>query len=999
MSMPKQAKYLIDDAKFHIAGIATSWDYDNRVDSNLTDPFPGVLVDRASGYGVRVKRDFQPQCAGRLTLEFLYNAEPCGDGACLCMQSSNGKTLFELTADGGKFFLNGEETGITAKAGLTRGRITLDLDRRAVSLFLGGGHAACDILSSCNDAARLVLGATGKTEIRLTPMKIRLTADFLVHESFLCTDSAFPPDWQLDGSFEIRSHTAANPQMDYTYAAVTAAAGSRHTAFLPFAEPADGDIACEGYFLLPEGADGAAFSITAGGRDIFGVQTRDKAFYTMDGAFLRRFTPNVWQVLRLETEGARITVKIDGKQCGSFTLNSPAAPDGLRVVFAPKSDAVLYFADLICENHIDYPDYCPEPKAVRHPDYEVGVNVCNMWREGHHFGWDRITYFTDNTPLIGPYDEGSPEVADWEIKFMTEHGITFQHFCWYCPDPLINFPIKRSRMDSALRDGFMNAKYSDKMKFIIMWENNTYRNTNPEDFKNYVWKYWCEYFFTDPRYLKIGNKPLLSLWSFAFVSHWGGEEKAKEIIAFMNEDIKNYGCDGIVLMATASSPDANRYRQLSEYCDITYAYHFGKDGCYSAHQLESIDALNALHDNEGLAPFMQTASVGFNSCPWHGADARSPLIELDDYEKVLRHIKRHGDESDGEWYNKIFMMSTWNEYGEGTYIMPSGIHGFGYLDAIRKVFVPESGACENLLPDENQQKRITTLRVPGRTVIRRLGFTPSEESKTPNTTVKVFDFSKPETFTHWRGYNDAVSVSQTGAALELCPVGHHEHYSLSSAGGAPFCLAKEGSHLRLRIRSREGNSRIRVAFLTDGDKRWASNKCTATVRLPAAEEFCEMYFDFGKFQTWTGMVTDIRIDNMARLPLEIEEIALMTYEEPVGGDPAVYVNGEKLRFAFEPRLTADGSMIVSLDPGYCGFRAFALYHEYNRAKKQLYAASQTVEAFFTEGSGEALVNGEKRRLRHPLTMRDGLPTLALDELCEIFGISLCLEGKHWCIQI
>ena len=28
------------------------------------------------------------------------------------------------------------------------------------------------------------------------------------------------------------------------------------------------------------------------------------------------------------------------------------------------------------------------------------------------------------------------------------------------------------------------------------------------------------------------------------------------------------------------------------------------------------------------------------------------------------------------------MISTWNEYGEGTYIMPSGLNGFGYVDEI-----------------------------------------------------------------------------------------------------------------------------------------------------------------------------------------------------------------------------------------------------------------------------------------------------------------------------
>ena len=1005
--MQKQAKYLIDDMKFHVAGIATSWDYDNRISPSLTEPFPGVLADDGSGFGVTIKRDFQPQSAGKLAFEFWYSSDNA-DGVRLHMLSSDGRTLWDVTADEGELTFCGQKTGVPTAAGITRGKVSFDLDTHAAAFIRNGKTVGTAKLPDTKDVSRVVFGTTGSTALHVTPMKFRLTADFLANESFLCTgggDGGFPEAWRLDGDFEIRTHTAANPQMDYTYAAVSAKGGSRHTALLPLARKAESDLACEGYFLLPEGADGASFTLMADGKDVFGVHTSDGAFLAPDGACLRRFTANVWQLVRFETSDSRVTVKIDGKVCGEFPFTPPENTpiDALCVSFAPSADGTLCFTDLVCEDRIEYSDYCPEPKTVRHPDYEVGVNVCNMWREGHHFGWDRITYFTDNTPLIGPYDEGNPEVADWEIKFMTEHGITYQHFCWYCPDPLINFPIKRSRMDSALRDGFMNARYSDKMKFIIMWENNGYRNTNPDDFKNYVWKYWCEYFFTDPRYLKIDNKPLLSLWSLKFIEHWGGEEQAAELVKFMNEDIKNYGCDGILLMATASAsasaPDAARYRTMSDYCDITYAYHYGSDGARPEHQLRCIELLNALHESDaGMAPFMQTVSVGFNSAPWHGADARCPLISLEDYETVLRSVKRHGDESAGAWYDKLFMMSTWNEYGEGTYIMPSGIHGFGYLDKIREVFVPESGVCDNLLPDENQNKRLCTLRIPDRVMIRRLGFEPSEEGKAPNTVTKAFDFSRREDTAFWRGFNGAVESVYTGDRLDLRITGSHEHYSLISASDAPLCKAGEVSHIRLRVRSRAGASRIRLAFLTDTDKRWASSKCTKNMALPASEEYAELLFYPGKFETWIGEITDIRIDNMEPLPLEIAGIDFMTYAEPPEGDPAVFVRGEKMRLAFQPRLAEDGSMLVSLDPGTCGFRAFALYHEYDRVKRQLAVASKDTEAVFTEGVGCVLVNGKSRVLKHPLAMRDGLPTLALDELCGIFGIPFRFDGKHLMIE-
>ena len=1003
--MSKQAVCLIDDARFHIAGIATSWDYDNRVTRSLSTPFPDALVNPKTGKCIRFVRRFQTQTAGVLTFEFLYTAEKSADGVYIALLSSEKKPLVTLRTQNGRFSFNGTVCKIAVRPGTVCGKITVNLDDATAVLILDGRFAAKAAFEAKIDAAFAEIGTDGSSDVIVRPEKFRLTRDYLAHESFLCTSSAFPPPWQVDGGFEIRKHTAANPQMDYTYAALHAKGGSLHRAYLPFARAASGDIICEGYFLLPTGDDGLAFSLTAADTQIFGVHTEENAFYTADGSFLRRFTPNVWQLVRFETDSAEkcVSVKIDGKPCGRFPLSLAGnqAFTGVSVTFAPKKDAELAFCDILAEEVQKPNDYCPEPKAVRHPEYEVGINVCNMWREGHHFGWDRITYFEANTPLIGPYDEGNPEVADWEIKFMTEHGITFEHFCWYCPDPLINFPIKRSRMDSALRDGFMNARYSDKMKFMIMWENNTYSNTDPEAFKEYVWKYWCEYFFTDKRYLVIDNKPLLSLWSFNFVKHWGGEEKAHEIIAFMNEDIKKYGFDGILLMATAMG-GAERYKEMSKYCDVSYAYHFGS-GAYDPHsQMASIDEINGYHDKAGQMPFVQTASVGFNACPWHGAEARVPLITPENFGKVLRYIKKRSDDvpsNEKTWHQKLFMMSTWNEYGEGTYIMPAGVHGFGYLDKLREVFVPESGKCDNLLPQGEALDRLCRLRVKDRVMIRRLGYEPSEEEQTANTLVKVFDFSKACAENElWSAYNAAVEFKYTGIGKAVVPNGVHEHYSIRTAPEG-FCeKAVSFSHIRVRLRSTEKNAAIRIAFLTDTEKRWASNKCTGLQKVEASETFADYTFCMSTMKTWIGDITDLRIDNMVRTPIEIAEIAFMTYSEPAGGDPAVYVGGEKLRLAFRPYFADDGQLMVSLDPGYAAFRALKLYHEYDRKNARLTVASDRTTAVFTIGENTYLLDGKEKALTHAPAMRDGLPTFALEELCAVFGIPYHYDGKHFMIE-
>lgn len=70
------------------------------------------------------------------------------------------------------------------------------------------------------------------------------------------------------------------------------------------------------------------------------------------------------------------------------------------------------------------------------------------------------------------------------------------------------------------------------------------------------------------------------------------------------------------------------------------------------------------------------------------------------------------------WQSKLVMLSNWNEYGEGTYICPSGLNGFGYLDSVRSVFckdIPHS----DVAPSEHQKKRINIMHPADRAKLGR----------------------------------------------------------------------------------------------------------------------------------------------------------------------------------------------------------------------------------------------------------------------------------------
>jgi hypothetical protein len=56
----------------------------------------------------------------------------------------------------------------------------------------------------------------------------------------------------------------------------------------------------------------------------------------------------------------------------------------------------------------------------------------------------------------------------------------------------------------------------------------------------------------------------------------------------------------------------------------------------------------------------------------------------------------------------MVMLANWNEFGEGHFLMPSALAGFGYLDALRDVF-SAGGPHTDAAPTAQQKRRFTAL--------------------------------------------------------------------------------------------------------------------------------------------------------------------------------------------------------------------------------------------------------------------------------------------------
>ena len=455
------------------------------------------------------------------------------------------------------------------------------------------------------------------------------------------------------------------------------------------------------------------YSIFGNGEKLVSLTADDGSFY-VNGERAYDYVKNVWYrfCLFCDTETGSVKLKINGIDRGEYSLTATGVPFDTVRVESRGAEPVMY-DEFYVYRDVSHGDYVPEPvRPAGEEEYTVGINTCTMWLNGFHGGWACITPFDDTKPVLGFYDEGNPETADWEIKYLVEHGVDFQSFVSLGLED--SGPVTTG-LGWHLEDGYKLAKYSDMMKYCLNWcSGSPFAPGDLESWKTYYVPYLIEHHFKDPRYMVIDNMPLLTFFQFILPGsnpYWTTENR-KAAFDYLEEQVKKLGFDGIILLEVDW---ASNEQNAAEGIDGVYSYNFGKGFAVNG-SFETITKETVLRENEkaksnGLT-YVPTVSTGFNSIGW--MDPRSPVMSADEFYDCNEWIRDEFFRLDPDapsWARNLIILSTWNEYGEGTYIMPcEENYGFGYLDAIRELYTAE-GVDESLdlIPTAAQLERINRL--------------------------------------------------------------------------------------------------------------------------------------------------------------------------------------------------------------------------------------------------------------------------------------------------
>ncbi|MGD0899580.1 MAG: glycoside hydrolase family 99-like domain-containing protein, partial [Thermoguttaceae bacterium] len=547
------------------------------------------LVDTSTTAAVTIKHQIARQTQGRITLEYRFRLPARMDGACWQLRDMEQAGVSIVTAGGGNlcYEMPGGEPRVLQpyEADHDYGvKVVADLDAKTADVYVDGALMAsaapfCRPIRSI-DYVLIKTGDAATGEMFLGPVNVY--KGYAVHETFVTSGvGKLPADWTLEqGAAGVQKfECCSKPDI---FSLKLSGTRDEHAILRKNFAAIQTRTVLEYRFLLPEKCDETCVVLgdrkpgplvaTFGGNLCYAGAGGNQVILAYN------YRANLWYTVKVvaDPKSGTADVYVNGKPLIRGEP-FPTGPDSFSQVYF-QTPSVMWVDDVSVYPWQDYPaDYVPEPKPCPAKDgYLLGVQSCNLWREGNAYaGWEYVYPFrAERKPYLGWYEEGNPEETDWEIKWQVEHGIGFEMHCWYRPNNAMGRPIKEGVLDQQIIKGLFNARYSRLKKFAIMVVDEGACETNLEDLRQNLIPYWIEYFFKDPRYLKIDGKPVLSIYSLGnLLRMMGGEEGAKAAVRLIRDEVAKAGFPGIIILMECRDTGPKVFETMKRIgIDASYAY-------------------------------------------------------------------------------------------------------------------------------------------------------------------------------------------------------------------------------------------------------------------------------------------------------------------------------------------------------------------------------------------------------------------------------------------
>ena len=322
-------------------------------------------------------------------------------------------------------------------------------------------------------------------------------------------------------------------------------------------------------------------------------------------------------------------------------------------------------------------------------------------------------------PLWGYVNEADPAVMEMEINQAKSHGVNVFIYDWYWYDG-------RPFLENCLNNGFLKAKNCSDMQFYLMWANHDFNHlcykelSGSECGNTVIWRGGvdrnefrtlsqraCDKYFHLDNYYKIGGCPVFMIYELStFLKGLGGVEEAALALEEFREYVRSQGLPGVHIQFTGRRRDVpdlsgvdgkamtgdfnDMMKKLSvdSFTHYQFVHFLNIDRDYRE-IAEDAKAYRSRIDESFELPYFAHVSCGWDNNPRFKQFKRGIVKNNtpENFERALRDAKEYADAHPEN--PPLITINSWNEWTETSYLEPDDLYGYGYLDAIKRVFLDE----------------------------------------------------------------------------------------------------------------------------------------------------------------------------------------------------------------------------------------------------------------------------------------------------------------------
>jgi hypothetical protein len=317
-------------------------------------------------------------------------------------------------------------------------------------------------------------------------------------------------------------------------------------------------------------------------------------------------------------------------------------------------------------------------------------------------------------PLWGYVNEADPRVMEMQIDAAADHAVNVFIYDWYWYD-------RRPFLEQCLNNGYLKARNNHRVKFYLMWANHNanclwdYRLSHMLD-EAIIWdgaadrkefevvgRRLIERYFKHPSYYTIAGKPVFMIYDLSNLARGlGGVAAVRDAFDWFRARAVESGLPGLHLQltywsqhalnlsgvdgnVTATGPeivktlgfDSMTHYQFCHFADIDRDYN---------QIMEDVLKEWARIEAEHSIPYFPHISVGWDTNP-RFKELRPGIVKNNTPENIAKALHRAKAFADAHPQQPpLITINSWNEWTETSYLQPDDLYGYGYLEAVEKIF-------------------------------------------------------------------------------------------------------------------------------------------------------------------------------------------------------------------------------------------------------------------------------------------------------------------------